>query len=239
VTHIDDGAIAAVGDLYEELAIDGEVLDLMSSWVSHFHTPPDRLTVLGMNGDELEANPAASARVVHDLNTEPTLPFADEAFDAAVCCVSVDYLVRPIEVFQDVGRVLRPGGPFVCTFSNRLFPTKAIRGWLATDDQEHCAIVATYFRRAGGWTDPVAELRTPLTQRGDPLYAVYAHRAYSSPVTDAQEGHMNHAPDPERADDADEDVEGHLRMTDDQLDSGMTPSDAISAARDKQRDPDA
>ena len=174
VTHIDAGAIAAVGALYDELGIDGAVLDLMSSWVSHFRSPPARLTVLGMNGDELEANSAASARVLHDLNDDPTLPFDDDQFDAAVCCVSVDYLVRPIEVFREVRRVLRPGGPFVCTFSNRLFPTKAIRGWLATDDQEHCAIVATYFRRSGDWSDPVAELRTPLSQRGDPLYAVYA-----------------------------------------------------------------
>ena len=45
VTHIDDGAIAAVGALYDELGIDGEVLDLMSSWVSHFTAdaaPTDR-----------------------------------------------------------------------------------------------------------------------------------------------------------------------------------------------------
>ena len=174
VTHIDDGAIDAVGALYDELGIEGAVLDLMSSWVSHFRATPAHLTVLGMNRHELDANPAASERVVHDLNAEPALPFDDDSFDAAVCCVSVDYLVRPIEVFRDVRRVLRTGGPFVCTFSNRLFPTKAIRGWLATDDQAHCAIVAEYFRRAGGWSDPRAELRTPLTQPGDPLYAVYA-----------------------------------------------------------------
>jgi SAM-dependent methyltransferase len=149
----------------------------MSSWVSHFVTPPPHLTVLGMNPDELDANPVAFERVVHDLNTDPVLPFDDASFDAAVCCVSVDYLVRPVEVFRDVHRVLRIGGPFVCTFSNRLFPTKAIRGWLATDDQQHCDIVAVYFNRAGGWSDPIAELRTPLTQRGDPLYAVYARRA--------------------------------------------------------------
>jgi SAM-dependent methyltransferase len=177
VTHIDAGAIAAVGRLYDELGVGGTVLDLMSSWVSHFPTPPDHLTVLGMNGDELDANSAASERVVHDLNDDPSLPFDDDQFDAAVCCVSVDYLVRPVEVFREVRRVLRPGGPFVCTFSNRLFPTKAIMGWLATDDQEHCAIVATYFRQSGGWSDPVAELRTPLSQPGDPLYAVYATRA--------------------------------------------------------------
>jgi len=177
VTHIDAGAIAAVGALYDELGIDGTVLDLMSSWVSHFHTSPAHLTVLGMNRDELDANTVASARVVHDLNQDPVLPFEDESFDAAVCCVSVDYLVRPIEVFAEVRRVLRTGGPFVCTFSNRLFPTKAILGWLATDDREHCAIVRTYFRRSGGWSEPVAELRTAVDQPGDPLYAVYATRA--------------------------------------------------------------
>ena len=174
VTHIDDGAIAAVGALYDELGLDGEVLDLMSSWISHFRSAPEHLTVLGMNRSELEANPDASTRVVHDLNADPELPFADGSFDAVVCCVSVDYLVRPIEVFREVARVLRPGGPFVCTFSNRCFPTKAIRGWLATDDDQHCALVAEYFRRAGGWDPPRVQRRTPVGHRGDPLFAVWS-----------------------------------------------------------------
>lgn len=174
VTHIDDAAIAAVGDLYAELCLDGEILDLMGSWVSHFKTPPARLTVLGMNGDELEANPQADARVVHDLNADPTLPFSDDVFDGCVCCVSVDYLVRPVEVFGEVGRVLRAGAPFVCTFSNRLFPTKAIRGWLSTDDRQHCDIVARYFELSGAFGPARAELRTRLDQPGDPLYAVWA-----------------------------------------------------------------
>ena len=177
VTHIDDAAIAAVGALYDELDATGDVLDLMSSWISHFTSSPRQLTVLGMNAEELRANPQATAIVVHDLNDEPTLPFADASFDAAVCCVSVDYLVRPIEVFTDLARVLRPGGPFVCTFSNRCFPTKAIRGWLATSDEQHCGIVAEYFRRAGGWDAPVVQRRTPPGHRGDPLFAVWSRRA--------------------------------------------------------------
>src|SRR4051794_35672589 len=151
VTHIDEGAIAAVGALYEELGVDGEVLDLMSSWVSHFQAPPRHLTVLGMNRDELDANPQAHTRVLHDLNADPALPFADDSFDDAVCCVSVDYLVRPLEVFTDVARVLRPGGRFVCTFSNRCFPTKAILGWLYADDNQRCEIVASYFRLSERW----------------------------------------------------------------------------------------
>lgn len=177
VTHIDDGAIAAVGALYEELEITGEVLDLMSSWVSHFQRPPEHLTVLGMNADELAQNRQAQAAIVHDLNLTPVLPFASGSFDAVVCCVSVDYLMRPTEVFTDVARVLRPGGPFVCTFSNRCFPTRAIRGWLESTDEQHLTIVSEYFRRADGWGAPVATRRTPPSHRGDPLFAVWAHRA--------------------------------------------------------------
>jgi SAM-dependent methyltransferase len=176
VTHIDDPAIGAVGSLYEELQIAGEVLDLMGSWVSHFKTAPKRLTVLGMNAEELAANPAAAATVVHDLNADPRVPFPDASFDAVVCCVSVDYLTQPVAVFTDVARVVRPGGPFVCTFSNRCFPTKAIRGWLYSSDDQHCAIVSRYFQLARGWGDPHVARRTSLSHPGDPLLAVWAYR---------------------------------------------------------------
>jgi SAM-dependent methyltransferase len=176
VTHIDEGAIAAVSALYEELGLTGEVLDLMGSWVSHFRRPPDRLTVLGMNAAELDANPHAAATVIHDLNANPRLPFEADSFDAAVCCVSVDYLTRPVEVFADVARVVRLAGPFVCTFSNRCFPTKAIRGWLYANDEQRAEIVTTYFRLAGAWGEPAVDRRTPAFHRGDPLFAVWAHR---------------------------------------------------------------
>lgn len=175
VTHIDDAAIAEVTRLYRQLALGGDVLDLMSSWVSHFDPAPTHLTVLGMNAAELERNPAAHKRVVHDLNREPQLPFADASFDVVACCVSVDYLVAPFDVFADVARVLRPGGPFVCTFSNRCFPTKAIRGWLANDDAGRVTIVATYFARTPAFAPATAELRNPR-RAGDPLYAVWARR---------------------------------------------------------------
>jgi SAM-dependent methyltransferase len=180
LTHIDDGAIAAVGALYEQLGLgDTAVLDLMSSWVSHFRpgAEPKELTVLGMNAEELEANPLATETVVHDLNVDASLPFADGSFDHATCCVSVDYLVAPVEVFREVARVLRPGGFFVVTFSNRLFPTKAIRGWLDTDSIGHCRIVESYFANAGGFDEPISQLRTSITQPGDPLFAVYARRS--------------------------------------------------------------
>jgi len=177
VTHIDEAAIAAVGALYDELALTGRVLDLMGSWISHFRHAPEHLTVLGMNAEELAANGMATATVVHDLNADPRLPFDDEAFDGVACCVSVDYLVDPIAVFADVARISRPGAPFVCTFSNRCFPTRAIRGWLAASDEQRCAVVAEYFRRSGRWGEPVAQRRTPPGWPGDPLFAVWASRA--------------------------------------------------------------
>ncbi|MGJ7441668.1 class I SAM-dependent methyltransferase [Aquipuribacter sp. MA13-6] len=183
VTHIDERAVAAVGALYAELGVDGSaaepqhVLDLMSSWVSHFRAPPARLTVLGMNETELSANGDATARVVHDLNLDPTLPFDDASFDAVVCCVSVDYLTRPVEVLREAARVLRPEAPVVVTFSDRCFPTKAVRGWLTTDDAGRCQIVVDYLRRAGGFTEPEVSLRTSPRSWGDPLYAVVARRA--------------------------------------------------------------
>ena len=154
----------------------------MSSWVSHLRSAPERLVVLGMNAAELDANPMATERVVRDLNVDPTLPFDDACFDAVLCCVSVDYLVRPVEVLAEAARVLRPGAPAVLTFSNRCFPTKAVHGWLSTDDDGRCAIVAEYVRRAAGFAEPEISLRTPPGRerggryRGDPLYAVVARR---------------------------------------------------------------
>jgi SAM-dependent methyltransferase len=174
VQHIDDEAIAAVGAYYDEVGVTGDVLDLMSSWVSHLRTRPRHLTVLGMNAAELEANPMADARVVRDLNTNPALPFDDIAFDTAICTVSVDYLVAPVAVCAEVARVLRPGGTFAVTFSNRCFPTKAVRGWLSTDDAGHVQIVSDYFRASGAFGEPVGEERPSA---GDPVFAVCAKRS--------------------------------------------------------------
>ena len=178
VTHIDDRAVRAVRDLYDELGVpDGRVLDLMSSWVSHLsRRPAGGLVALGMNAAELAANPLADEWLAQDLNADVALPFADAAFDAVTCCVSVDYLVRPVEVLREAARVLRPGGVVVLTFSNRCFPTKAIRGWLDTDDEGHVAIVRRYLDATGAFAPVSAALRTP-PGRGDPLYGVWARRA--------------------------------------------------------------
>lgn len=175
VTHLDDAAVAAVGALYDELGVpDGRVLDLMSSWVSHLSVQPGGgLVVLGMNDVELQANPMAEQVVVQDLNVDPRLPFGEDSFDAVTCCVSVDYLTRPVAVLREVRRVLRPGGVVVLTFSNRCFPTKAVRGWLSTDDDGRVAIVRAYLEQAG-FDGVTTALRSDPRGGGDPLYGAWA-----------------------------------------------------------------
>jgi SAM-dependent methyltransferase len=175
VTHIDDGAIAAVAQLYREhFPKGGAILDLMSSWVSHL--PPEvsyrRVVGLGMNREELSANPRLTDRVLHNLNQNPILPFMDAEFDAAAICVSIQYLTKPVDVLRDVGRVLRRGAPLVITFSNRCFPTKAVAIWLMLGDAGHSELVSRYLAAAGNW-DEIARLdRSPRGPGGDPLYGV-------------------------------------------------------------------
>ena len=130
VVHLDDYARAALAKEYSGRLTRGDkVLDLMSSISTHLPEEHgcDRVAGLGMNAKELEANPQLSDWVVHNLNTNPTMPFEDSIFDACLLAVSVQYLIKPIEVFRDVGRVLRPGGIMMVSFSNRCFPLQGGR----------------------------------------------------------------------------------------------------------------
>jgi SAM-dependent methyltransferase len=179
VVHIDDGAIAALGRLYAEvLPPGGRLLDLMSSWRTHLPVGlrAAAVTGLGLNDEEMADNPQLTGHVVHDVNAEPRLPFADETFDGAMCAVSIQYVTHPLRLFREVHRVLRPGAPFVVAFSNRCFFTKAVAVWLDTTDEQHVTLVRTYFERAGGWRDVTAADRSPGGD-ANPLYAVWAVRA--------------------------------------------------------------
>lgn len=175
VTHLDDGAIAAVTQLYREFfPPDGTIVDLMSSWVSHL--PPEttyrRVVGLGMNAVELRENPRLDARVVQDLNRDPVLPFGDGEFDGVGICVSIDYLTRPVEVLREVGRVLKPGAATIISFSNRCFPSKAVAIWHRLDDAGHMRLVEGYLREAGNFENVRSLDRSPRRLFSDPLYAV-------------------------------------------------------------------
>ena len=173
VTHIDEGAVAALIGCYRTLLPDGAaVLDLMSSWISHLPEDVRYREVVGhgMNAAELKANPRLDRWFVQDLNVEPVLPLDDDQFDAALCCVGVQYLQRPFEVFAEVRRVLSPGAPFVVSYSNRCFPTKAVAVWRSLDPDGHAALIRLYLERSG--FERVETRMLADGSRGDPLVVV-------------------------------------------------------------------
>lgn len=173
VTHIDEDAVAALTRHYRErLPQQGRVLDLMSSWVSHL--PPDRdyarVVGHGMNSVELAANPRLDDWFVQDLNREAILPLDDGSFEAALCCVGVQYLQHPLAVFAEVRRVLVADAPFIVSFSNRCFPTKAVAIWQALGTDGQVALIRLYLERTG-FSAIVAEVVAD-GRHGDPLIAV-------------------------------------------------------------------
>ena len=181
VVHLDAAACAAVADfLRQAVPSDAEVLDLLSSWRSHW--PPEltkrRLVGLGLNAEEMADNPDLDDFVVHDVNAFPELPFDAASFDAVVIVVSIQYLTQPVAVFREVCRLLRAGGLFAVLYSNRMFPTKAVAIWRRLGDRQHADLIAAYFKEAGGFADPEARNCSPPFPPGsDPLYVVMARKA--------------------------------------------------------------
>ncbi len=189
VQHLDRRALETVNTLYRRLIpARAEVLDLMASFDSHLQgTSAGRLHVLGMNAEELSANRAADNRVAQDLNDSPALPFPTNSLDAIACTASIEYLVRPADVLAEARRVLRPGGVFAVTFSNRWFPSKAIAIWSELHEFERVGMITQWLRQAGfadlhtlssrGWPRPADDLHAGETPHSDPVYAVWGFKA--------------------------------------------------------------
>lgn len=190
VDHLDATALQQVARLYAKLLPKGgRILDLMASTNSHLDKAlaPAELIGLGMNEDELAANAMLTRRVVHDLNRDPELPVGGELLDAVICTVSVEYLIRPFEVFASVASVLKSGGKFVVSFSNRWFPPKAIRLWEDLHPFERMGLVLEYFHQSkafhnlqtfslAGLPRPANDKYADRMQWSDPVYAVWGEK---------------------------------------------------------------
>jgi SAM-dependent methyltransferase len=190
VQHIDDTAIQVVRDLYGQLLKSGiQVLDLMSSWQTHMHSKLrfEKLTGLGLNREELDKNTILDDRVIHDLNVDLILPFESNKYDAVICSNSVEYLIHPEAVFNEISRVLRPGGLVIVTFSNRWFPSKVIRIWEELHEYERMGLVIEYFQTTGKFKDletysvrglprPSDDKYFPENRYSDSIYAVWGRK---------------------------------------------------------------
>ncbi len=189
VGHVDAQASAFLQAEYgARLPKGARVLDLMSSLQSHL--PDDKgyaVTGLGLNAEELAANPVLAERTVLDLNAEPRLPYNDASFDAVVCSLSIEYLTQPRRVLAEAARVLAPEGRCLVAFSNRWFPTKATRQWMDLHEFERMGLVLDYLADAGfndlatlsirNWWRPVDDPHIKETWVSDPVYLVTASRS--------------------------------------------------------------
>ena len=101
VTHVDDGFISTLTNIYKErLRPSWEILDLMSSWISHLPKEVTYKKVVGhgLNAQELAKNSQLDYFFVKDLNQDQKLELESCSFDAVLCTVSVQYLQQPEKV---------------------------------------------------------------------------------------------------------------------------------------------
>jgi SAM-dependent methyltransferase len=187
IDHLDSLALATVEELFARLIPEGSrILDLMAGPSSHLpgELNPVAVTGVGLNQEELDANAALTDKVIHDINGDPRLPSEDELFDVALLTISVQYVTHPIEIFREVARVLKPGGLFITTFSNRMFPPKSVNIWKATNESERVELVQGYYAKSDrfvvsgdfeskGKPRPEDDKYYEMGIPSDPIYAVW------------------------------------------------------------------
>ena len=185
VQHVDERFRERLTRLYRaRLGTGDEVLDLMSSWVSHLPDDVDLDSVVGhgLNEDELAANERLTDHFVQDLNQTQELPLPDESFDTAVCALSVQYLQSPAKVFAEVARVLQPGGTVIVSFSRWMFEQKAVQGWREASGTGRLDLVKRYLGATGDFNkaevirEEAEGVSAFLPNAPDPFYAVCAQR---------------------------------------------------------------
>jgi len=188
VNHLDEAAQKQLKSVYTDLIPRySDILDLMSSINSHIdeRLESKKITGLGLNEEELAANPVLDEILIHDINQQQRLPFDDASFDIIVCSLSIEYITQPSRLFDEVARVLRPGGRFIISFSNRWFPTKAVQVWNNLHDFERIGLVMEHFIGSAHFGDintySLRGIPRPNNDRyniplSDPIYVVWADR---------------------------------------------------------------
>ncbi len=189
VTHVDQGFITQLTDLYRDRLKPGmRILDLMSSWVSHL---PEEMTFEhveghGMNEEELAKNPRLNHYFLQNLNQDLKLPLEDQSFDAVLCTVSVQYMQYPEAIFTEIYRILKTDGLCIMSFSNRMFYQKAIAVWRDGSERDRIELVKSYYGSVPRFSTPeVVQKVRPVVPAifqafglggGDPFYAVISRR---------------------------------------------------------------
>ena len=179
VIHVDINASSTLANYFKEhLPKNGIILDLMSSFSSHLPNSSRFSLVcgLGLNQIELKKNPQLTTHLINDINTTPILPFRDNVFDSCIISFSIQYLIKPVSLIAEIGRILKPSGFCHIAFSNRVFPSKAVAIWQAASDPERADLITRYFIHSKIFDTPGIEQLVSLDDGYDPLYVVRAIR---------------------------------------------------------------
>jgi hypothetical protein len=157
VTHIDDPSIARLTEYYGTvLPTKGRIMDMCTSWKSFYPSSiksavqSKELEVfgVGLNAEEMKLNGVFKEWRVLDLNKAPHDVRAgweetgkDFKFDAVTCVVSIDYLVKPLEICKNLLDATNEGGKVHLVISNRCFPNKVVRRWMMLEESGRLELV--------------------------------------------------------------------------------------------------
>lgn len=158
----DEKAVAALQEHYLRfLPPSATILEIGASAHSYLPpsiVPPARLVGIGVNEEEMNANPSLTERVIQDLNADPSLPpsLESDSFDAVLIANTMEFLVQPREVLREAWRVLKPGGYLIISFAskNRINEERQIKIWGTMNDDQRIWIVGSfiYFACSDGFT---------------------------------------------------------------------------------------
>ena len=85
-------------------------------------------------------------------------------------------MTQPVKVFQEVARILKPGGFFLVSFSERFYDKKVIALWDDLHTFERMGIVLEYFRQSAEFEALYSEsIRGTIRHEDDPFVNKTAH----------------------------------------------------------------
>lgn len=151
VTHATETFLNELTDLYAHILSPGDkVFDAMGSWISHLpETELAHVVGHGLNAAELEANDRYDEWFVQNFNQKQSLPLADDSSDVVCCALSIQYLQYPTAILSEFDRILVDDGNVIISFTDRMFPTKAIEAWRAASMNERLELVGSYIQASG------------------------------------------------------------------------------------------
>ncbi len=184
--HLDDTFRRRLTDLYkDQISSSSDILDLMSSWVSHLPKDIKYNSIVGhgLNEDELRSNKRLDKYWIQDLNTDQKLPLPDSSIDVCLVVAGWQYLQYPEAIANELFRIVRPEGKLIVSFTNRAFWEKAPKVWTNSTSHQHLHYISSVLQ-AHGWSkiqfyseeDQIKTIFGLFSTASDPFYSVIASR---------------------------------------------------------------